>query len=798
MIVPSANINDGGIHQSQNSLSVASSDSSERNQYSLNGIEKTTVRLTEVAGRRGADHAGKIFSLASYVEVLFVRKYLFLSCIFLSLLMGWVALIVWPRSYESEAKLILRIGRESVALDPTATTSQTLMLQKTQEEEVNSALEILSSRQIAERIVEELGASAIISGSPAKDDVETSETWLKTNVTWLKKNLLSAVDQITLASGVRDPVSEHETAVIKVQRTIGIYAPKKSTAITIHAESKTPEMAQSIVRVLTEQFLKEHVTVSKTEGSHLFFEKQAGDAEKKLNEMLLRRSGMLKERKIASVESRHVALASQLGVVESTLLSSQSELQQSLAEIDDLIEKSSKTENEIIASKQKQGDQTWSTMRNKLYELEMDEKRLASQYAPGHSQLVQIQEQVVGAREILGKLESEREDRSTTPNPVKLRIEEGLQRTRTAVVGLRSMITEIEAQQATKQKEIRELLDFEVELGQLDREIAIAKSSLEMLQVKQEEARVIDDLQAQHISSVGVFQPATFVERAVSPKKSIVAVAFVMLGLFGGIGWVFMRELTSTTLRTPEHVEKNLDCPVLAIIPYSHGLTAINRIVKSGDLSEIRGHCKSILSEVLLSRPQSKHGNFRGKTIGVIGVEDGCGASSVAVGLALASSEDAGMRTTLIDFDLMNRTVSGAFGLNGAPGFAELVSGEAGRDDCTQRFEHRPLSLISGSSTKTNRRIEADPTVVANVLNELLDQNDIVIVDLPPASRPDQTLTIAQHLDQVLVVVESEKTDLVAVKRLLRQLGAGNADLVGIVLNKSRNRLPTLLASLLR
>ena len=146
------------------------------------------------------------------------------------------------------------------------------MLQKTQEEEVNSALEILSSRQIAERIVEELGASAIISGSPAKDDVETSETWLKTNVTWLKKNLLSAVDQITLASGVRDPVSEHETAVIKVQKTIGIYAPKKSTAITIHAESKTPEMAQSIVRVLTEQFLKEHVTVSKTEGSHLFFE----------------------------------------------------------------------------------------------------------------------------------------------------------------------------------------------------------------------------------------------------------------------------------------------------------------------------------------------------------------------------------------------------------------------------------------------------------------------------------------------------------------------------------------------
>src|SRR5437762_6918020 len=58
-----------------------------------------------------------------------------------------------PRSYTSESKLFIRVGRESVGLDPTATTGQTLMLQKTQVDEVNSALQILGSREVLRRVV---------------------------------------------------------------------------------------------------------------------------------------------------------------------------------------------------------------------------------------------------------------------------------------------------------------------------------------------------------------------------------------------------------------------------------------------------------------------------------------------------------------------------------------------------------------------------------------------------------------------------------------------------------------------
>ena len=761
-----------------------------------------STRTLSKTNRRDSEHMGRIANLASYIEILFVHRWLLISTMLVSVFLGWVALLAWPRSYMSEAKLMLRVGRETIALDPTVTTSQTLLMQKTQEEEVNSALEILSSRQLAELVVGKLGVESIINGSVPSGSVpstETAESSDKSSISqWLSKQVSNVVDLAYTATGIRDKVSDQELAVQKLQKTIAIYAPKKSTVLTIRADSKSPEMAQAIARTLTDEFLEEHVKVSATVGSLSFFEEQAKEAEHKLSDMLMKRSGLLKERKISSVAAQHETLGSQLGSLEKSLLSAQSSLQQSMAEINDLEEKASSSDLEIVATKQKQGDQTWSLMRNKLYELEMEESRLASQYTPSHARLGQVREQLTGAKLILSKLESEREDQSTTLNPVRLRIEEDLQRTKTSVAGLESLIAETESQRETKQQEIRELLDFEVMLGQLDREIAVSESSLRLLQEKQEEARVIDELRGKHISSIGVFQPASFVERPASPKKPVLAAAFCLMGLLGGIGWVFMREMSSTTFRTPEHVERDLELPVLSTIPFSFRLAKLRRFPRPQHLVDIRVSCRSILSEILLSRPMINGNQYRGKTIGILGVEEGGGASTVAVGLALASSEDAGLRTTLIDFDLTKRTVSSAFDLNGSPGFAELVSGEADQEDCVQHFKKRPLSLIAGSSTRSNRRFEAEPLEVMRVLNELRDVNALVIVDLPPASRPDQTLSIAQHIDHVIVVIESEKTGLVEAKRLIRQLEASNADVVGIILNKSRTYLPNWLSGLLR
>ena len=68
-----------------------------------------------------------------------------------------------PRIYRSEACIFLRLGRESVGLDPTATTGQTLALQQAdRKDEVKSAIEIMKSRSVIGQAVDKLGADVVL------------------------------------------------------------------------------------------------------------------------------------------------------------------------------------------------------------------------------------------------------------------------------------------------------------------------------------------------------------------------------------------------------------------------------------------------------------------------------------------------------------------------------------------------------------------------------------------------------------------------------------------------------------
>ena len=70
------------------------------------------------------------------------------------ILLAVVGLLICPRAYESEAKLLLRVGRESVSLDPTATsTGQVIGLDRPLESEINSVIEVIKSRTILEKVL---------------------------------------------------------------------------------------------------------------------------------------------------------------------------------------------------------------------------------------------------------------------------------------------------------------------------------------------------------------------------------------------------------------------------------------------------------------------------------------------------------------------------------------------------------------------------------------------------------------------------------------------------------------------
>src|SRR5437868_5241979 len=74
--------------------------------------------------------------------------------------------LISPRAYRSQAKLLVRLGRENATLDPTATFGQSpvVAVPQSRENEINTAAEILKSRVLLEKVVDAVGPEAILSG----------------------------------------------------------------------------------------------------------------------------------------------------------------------------------------------------------------------------------------------------------------------------------------------------------------------------------------------------------------------------------------------------------------------------------------------------------------------------------------------------------------------------------------------------------------------------------------------------------------------------------------------------------
>ena len=90
----------------------------------------------------------------------------------------WLA----TRTFRSEAKLFVRMGRESVTLDPTATMGQVVAAADSRESEVNAVAELLSSRTLAEKIVDQFGPTVILELDPEKKSPSLGQRleWLDT------------------------------------------------------------------------------------------------------------------------------------------------------------------------------------------------------------------------------------------------------------------------------------------------------------------------------------------------------------------------------------------------------------------------------------------------------------------------------------------------------------------------------------------------------------------------------------------------------------------------------------------
>ena len=337
--------------------------------------------------------------------------------------------------------------------------------------------------------------------------------------------------------------------------------------------------------------------------------------------------------------------------------------------------------------------------------------------------------------------------------------------------------SDIEAALRTSKSEIQDINRKSYELSQLQREVTANRQLYDMFFQRFQETNQTDFAAAN----------ARFVDeaerpfRAVKPKKSLIVGLAGVLSVIIGMLIALLRAALDNTVRIAEELEEKLQQGVLGVLPFERSLKEDVNVAK---LYFERSHdtfseaVRSLRTSVILSGLEKPH-----KITVVTSSVPGEGKTTVSSNLALALGQME--KVVLIDADMRRPSLATEYGLpRSTVGLSELVAGTAKAAECIQHLEDLGIDLITAGAVPpspldliSSHRFEA-------ILLSLSERYDRIIIDSAPTQAVSDSLVLSTKADALIYVVKSDSTPAnVAANGLQRLLRVG-APVIGAVLNQ--------------
>lgn len=469
------------------------------------------------------------------------------------------AVIFMPRQYGSDSQLFVRVGRESVGLDPTATTGQTMTVQTTREVEVQSVLQLLSSPGILEQVVDRIGAEKIL-----VDPNPNVATKFCSQLSAMKGRLITAL------AGESDlPLEDRqrEAALEVLEDSVHCSVAKSSTVITVSARARSPQLAQEITSAVVETYLHEHARIHRTAGSEEFFKTQTDRIGAELQETLAKLRDTKNEHGFVTIEGQLALIEAHKSEIEKERLRNTRLLAESESNYRTLLAALTDQDALVLASREERPSEAADTMRDTLFELEMKEQEFLSRYTADHPLMQSVSLQVAEARKIHDKVEPFREEPTYATNPIHQEIEHDLVAAKTRVASLKALDESLNAQEEQLVAKLHEVNEQALNIGVLEREAEMLAGNYESYVANLEQARIDGALQQQQITNVNIAQAASISHRPVSPQNLILLALGGVIAIGGSFGLVLGSERMNQQLRTADELEEGLSIPVLMTLP---------------------------------------------------------------------------------------------------------------------------------------------------------------------------------------------------------------------------------------
>jgi capsular exopolysaccharide synthesis family protein len=183
------------------------------------------------------------------------------------------------------------------------------------------------------------------------------------------------------------------------------------------------------------------------------------------------------------------------------------------------------------------------------------------------------------------------------------------------------------------------------------------------------------------------------------------------------------------------------------------------------------------------------------RTILVVSSLHGEGTSSVACLLARAIAEGGRSRALLVDLNLRTPALWRLMNVSGQAGFMNVVAEGRRIDEVIQPTDLEGVAIVTAGSGRLNAVDVIDSPKTAELVGDLARLADVTFIDAPPVTLYPDARALAPLVDGVILVVEADATPVSVAARAADIVRETGANLLGVVLNKTRQYIPDRLAA---
>lgn len=504
--------------------------------------------MDELAIRATEHDLAPRMTLRDALMPLFRRRVLAMI-IFLGIFAGvLIGELILPSEYEAEMKVLVNHSRVDTIVTPEADAQPSVAIPEVSEEDLNSEVELLKSRDLLQQVVLACG---------------------------LESQQHSAIferfgQSIRQAFGIAEPTQDAQIArsVEELHDRLVVDPLKKTALIQVAYAGRDPRQAAHVLQTLATLYEEKHAAVHHSPGTFSFFDQETDRYRRELAAAEARLTSFdAKESVVAPAEQEQLVLQ-QLSQFEADLHADEASAYAARARARAIQNQSATVpERQTTQMRKLDNAQLLANLESTLLSLELKDREMLIKYAPTYPPVKEVEEQIADTRRAISAARQSPVEETTTDRvPAQDWMTTELAKADADRAQFEGQAAATERVVQRYQAAAQQLDEKGAVQSDLARDVKTAEDNYLLYVRKREEARISDALDSKRIVNVSIAEAATVPAIPTSHLGWALVGGLFAAGMTS-LGTVYAADRLDPSFRNPDELRRYLDVKVLASIP---------------------------------------------------------------------------------------------------------------------------------------------------------------------------------------------------------------------------------------